>query len=332
MVAGRAVWLLVLLAGLVALCAASFAVGARPIALTTVWDALFHYDPGSPLEKVVRELRGPRTLLGLTVGPAFAVAGAVMQAITRNPLADPGILGINAGAGLAVAIVLGFSVVSGPSGFVWFAFVGAALAATAGYALGSAGRGGATPMKLTIAGAILASLLASLTGVLLVYRPTLAASYAYWLVGSIAGRPYAVFVATVPFIVVGLLAAVALSRSLNVLSLGEQTSRALGQRVATVRAASAIVAALLAGAAVAAAGPIAFIGLVVPNAVRLIIGPDYRWIIPFSAVGGAILLLGADVAGRLVARPGEIVASVIIGLIGGPMFVLIARRRRLSML
>jgi iron complex transport system permease protein len=314
------------------MCATSLAVGARPIALTTVWHAVFAYDRHHVLEAVVRELRGPRTLIGLIAGPAFAVAGALMQAVTRNPLADPGILGINAGAGLAVAAATAFAGATSPNGFVWFAFAGAAGAAVVGYGLGSVGPGGPTPIKLTIAGAIVASLIGSATALLIAEKPDLAEAYAFWVAGSIAGRPYSVFVTITPFIVVGLIISFALSRALNVLSLGDQTARALGQRIVLVRATSAATVVLLAGAAVAGAGPIAFVGLVVPNAVRLITGPDYRWIVPFSAVGGAIFLLAADIVGRVIAAPSEIEASVVAGLVGGPIFVLIARRRRLSML
>jgi iron complex transport system permease protein len=323
---GVAVALLVL--GLVAL--ASLRYGAAPISWTDAWGAVFHYDPKALPDIIIRQLREPRTLIGIEAGAAFAVAGALMQGLTRNPLADPGILGINAGAALTLALGIEFWGFSSPDGYVWFAFPGAIAAAVLVYGLAAAGRGGMSPVRLTLSGAALAAFLASFTSALVVFYPTLGAETEFWTIGSIAGHDFSVFRAVLPFVVLGLGIALCLGRSLNVLSLGEEVARSLGQRVGLVRAMTALSVMLLAGGAVAAAGPIVFVGLVVANAVRSLVGPDYRWIIPFSAVVGATFLLACDIVGRLVARPAEIETGVIVAVIGGPVFLLIARRTRLA--
>jgi iron complex transport system permease protein len=309
----------------------SLAVGSKPIPLGTVIDSFISFD-GSNDHLVVRELRLPRTAVGLLVGAALGVSGALMQAITRNPLADPGLLGVSAGASLAVVLAIFLFNVASLSVYVWFAFVGAGLASVLVYALGSMGRGGATPVRLALAGAALSAMLGSLTSaVVLLDRQTLD-QFRFWAVGSLAGRDETVLVQVAPFLIAGLLVAVALSRPLNSIALGEETARALGTRVGLTRFATAVGVTLLAGAATAACGPIGFIGLTVPHAARVLCGPDQRWLIPYSAVLGPIILLTCDIVGRIIARPSEVQVGIMTAAIGGPAFVLLVRRVRMAAL
>jgi iron complex transport system permease protein len=266
----------------------------------------------------------------LTLGAALGLAGAVMQGVTRNPLADPGLLGVNAGA--ALAIVAGTFVFGAASTLttVWMAFAGAAAAGLLVYALGAMGRGGATPVKLAIAGAALSALLASLTAALLLLDSATLDQYRFWAVGSLAGRGVDVLVQTLPFLVLGAILALASSRALDGLALGEDVARSLGQRVGIVRAIAAAAVVLLCGAATAAAGPIWFVGLTVPHVARAITGPDHRWLLPYSMLLGAVLLLAADVIGRFVVRPGELEVGIVTAFIGAPVFIAFVRRRRIA--
>jgi iron complex transport system permease protein len=308
----------------------SLAVGAKSIPLGTVLDALSTFDPTSNDELIVHSLRGPRTLLGLAVGIALGLAGAVMQAVTRNPLADPGILGIEAGAALAVVAGISLLGISSLSGYVWFAFAGAAIASVAVYAVGALGREGATPVKLALAGAAMTALLASFTYLVLLTDLQALDRYRFWIVGSLAGRDGSIVAAVWPFIAVGTAIALLSGRLLNTLALGEDVARSLGQRVGRARVLSAASVVVLCGAATAAAGPIAFVGLVIPHVARAITGPDYRWILPYSAVLGPVLLLGADVIGRVVVRPAELQVGIVTALVGAPFFIALVRRRKLA--
>ncbi len=312
---------------LVALC--SIAYGSKPIPFGDVVDALVAFD-GSNDHLIVRSLRVPRTAVGLGVGAALGLAGAVMQGVTRNPLADPGILGVNAGAALFVVGAIHLLDVTTVTGYVWFAFAGAAVVSVAVYGLGSLGRGGATPVKLALAGTAVAALLGSLTTAILLLDVTTLDQFRFWVVGSIAGRDATVAAQVTPFLVVGAVLAVASARTLNSLSLGDDVARSLGVRVGAARAVSALAVVVLCGAATAAAGPIAFVGLTVPHVARAICGPDYRWILPYSAVLAPILLLGADIVGRVVARPGELQVGIVTALVGAPFFVALVRRRKLA--
>jgi iron complex transport system permease protein len=309
---------------------ASIAYGTKSIPLGTVWDALWHYDRHIDDHLIIRTLRIPRTVVGLGVGAALGLAGAVMQGVTRNPLADPGILGIEAGASLAVVIAIHSFGISSLSSYVWFAFAGAAVASVVVYVLGSLGRGGARPVKLALAGAALAALLSSLTsGILLLDVDTLD-RFRFWVVGSLAGRDGTVAAQVVPFLVVGTVLALASARSLNTLALGDDMARSLGQRVHVARGVAGLSVVILCGAATAAAGPIGFVGLTVPHVARAIVGPDYRWILPWSLVLGPTLLLGSDVVARLVVRPGELQVGVVTALLGAPFFIALVRRRKLA--
>lgn len=317
--------------GLLALVAfASVAYGSKPIGLGTVWDALWHDDPSIDDHLIVRELRVPRTVMGLLVGGALGLAGAVMQGLTRNPLADPAILGVESGAALAVVIAIYALGVGTFGGYVWFAFAGAAVASIAVYALGSLGRGGATPVKLALAGAALTALLQSLASAILLLDVETLDQYRFWAVGSLVGRDTEMVGQVWPFIAAGIVLALATGRLLNALALGDDVARSLGMRLGVARGTAALAVVVLAGAATAAAGPIGFIGLTIPHIARAICGPDYRWILPYSLVTAPILLLGADVIGRLLARPSEVQVGIITAVVGAPFFIMLVRRRRLA--
>ena len=308
----------------------SIAYGSKSIDLATVVGSFTDHDPTNNDHLVIRSLRLPRTLIGLGVGVALGLAGAVMQGVTRNPLADPGIFGIEAGASLAVVTGIHVLGVTSLTGYVWFAFAGAAVASVVVYGLGSLGRGGATPVKLALAGAAMAALLSSLTSAILLVDVATLDQFRFWAVGSLAGRDAEVAAQVAPFLVAGVLLAVASARGLNTLALGDDVARALGQRVHVARAVSALAVVVCSGAAVAAAGPIGFIGLTIPHVARAICGPDHRWVMPWSIVLGPVLLLGADVVGRLVSRPGELQVGIVTAFVGAPFFVLLVRRRKLA--
>lgn len=321
----RAAWLLAAVVVLAVLAGASLAVGARGLPLGTVWDALTQFDPANGDHAVVHA-RIPRTILGLLAGGALGLAGAAMQGVARNPLADPGIMGVNAGA--AVAVVTGIYVfgVGSLSGYIWFAFIGAAVAAVVVYFIASLGRDGATPVKLALAGAALNAGLYSLMSVILVSSQDTLDKFRFWQVGGIAGRDWSVVLAGLPFLAAGAAIVLLTGRILNSLALGDDIARGLGQRVGLARGITALGIVLLCGSATAMAGPIAFVGLVIPHAVRFLTGPDYRWILPFSLVLAPVLLLGGDIVGRVVLLPGEVPAGIMTALIGAPVFVWLVRR------
>jgi iron complex transport system permease protein len=322
--------LLVGLGLLVLVCILSVAVGAKSIPVGTVLDALVHYDPTDNDHLIIRSLRVPRTIVGLLVGAALGVGGAVMQGLTRNPLADPGILGVNSGAALFVVIGIYWFDNTSLLGYVWFAFAGAAVASVIVYALGSLGREGATPVKLALAGAALTALLGSITTAILLIDVDTLDQFRFWAVGSLAGRTATIAANVAPFIAVGLLLALASAPLLNTLALGDDVARGLGQRVGLSRLLGAVCIVLLCGAATAAAGPIVFVGLAIPHVARAITGPDYRWIVPYSMVLAPVLLLGADVIGRVIARPGEVQVGIITAVIGAPVFIGLVRSRKLA--
>jgi ABC-type Fe3+-siderophore transport system permease subunit len=328
----RLVGLLLLLGLLVAACVASIAVGTRSIGLGEVWRGLLDSGLTSEEAVIVRQLRVPRTVLGVLVGLALGVSGALMQGHTRNPLGDPGLLGVTAGASLAVVGAIALLGITSPSGYVWFAFLGALAGTVLVYAIGSAGRGGGTPVTLALAGAALSALLYGLVRAVLVSDQQTLDSFRFWVVGSLAGRGSDVAWQVGPFILLGLLLALANSPALNLLGLGEDIARGLGQRIWLARLVGLTAITLLCGAATAACGPIAFVGLVVPHAVRALTGPDHRWLIPCAGLAGAVLLLTADVVGRVVVRPGELQVGIVLALLGAPFFIALVRRRRTATL
>ncbi len=323
---------LLVVAGLVTLLVlvalASLAAGAKPIPIDQVWDAIWS-PTGTENDIVVRSLRAPRTVLGIGVGIALGLAGALMQGHTRNPLADPGILGVNAGAAFFVVVGIYALGVTSLFGYVWFAFAGAFAASVLVFVLGSLGRGGPTPITLALAGVAVTFLLGALTQALLLADLATLDAYRFWAVGSLAGRDAEIATQIAPFLLAGLLLAMLNAPGLNLLALGEDVARALGQRVAVTRWTGLVAITLLAGAAVAACGPIAFVGLVVPHVARALTGPDHRWLLPAAGLAGAVLLLAADVIGRVVVRPGELQVGIVLALVGAPFFIALVRRRRL---
>ncbi|MFC9249260.1 FecCD family ABC transporter permease [Streptomyces sp. NPDC057136] len=304
----------------------SLAVGARFIPPSEVYEALVHGGHSDAAE-VIRNMRVPRTLIGLMVGAALALAGTVLQGITRNPIADPGILGISQGASVGVVLAIAYAGIHTLTGYVWFAFAGAAAASVAVYAIASSGRGGATPVKLALGGAAINALLVSVTSAVLTTNASAMDEFRFWQVGSIAGREAEVTQQIWPFLLVGAVLVLSVSRGLDALALGEDVAKGLGQKVATVRIVGGIGATVLTGAAVAAAGPIAFIGLAVPHIARAIVGSDHRWVLPMAALIGPVMLLVPDVIGRIVFPPSEVPAGVMTALIGVPFLVALVRRK-----
>jgi iron complex transport system permease protein len=330
-VAGRGAGLALALVALAFAALLSLAVGARSIPLGEVIEAL-RQGGSSKDATIVTEIRVPRTLLGIVVGVALGLAGALMQALTRNPLADPGLLGINAGAAAAVVIAIGILGITGTTAYVWFAFLGAALAAVAVYAVGSAGRGGPTPVRLALAGTALSAALTAVIYGITLTDDRLLQQYSLWSIGALGGRGRTELEAAVPFVAVAALAAILLARPLNALALGDDSARSLGAHVGRTRMAAAAAITLLCGAATAAAGPIWFLGLTVPHAARAICGPDQRWVLAYSAIFGATLLLVADVLGRIAVRPSELEAGLMLAAVGAPLFIALVRRKRIAAL
>ncbi|HEY9626435.1 MAG TPA: iron ABC transporter permease [Coleofasciculaceae cyanobacterium] len=300
----------------------SVTLGAAEIAPKAVWAALFAFN-GSTEHLIITTVRLPRSLIALLVGAALAVAGALMQGLMRNSLADPGILGISAGGALAVVGATFFSI--SETAYIWMAFAGAAIAALIVYFLGSIGRSGMTPLKLVLAGAVLSYLLSALTSGLLILNQRTLDEVRFWLAGSVAGKDLEVFWQVLPYVGVGLAIAFSLGKSITALTLGEDVAKGLGLRTEWIKAITAVVVVLLAGSAVALAGPIGFVGLVIPHLVRFWVGVDYRWILPYSAVWGAMLLLFADLAARLVIKPQELPVGVMMAIVGAPFFIYLAR-------
>lgn len=318
------------LIGLAAVSLLSLRYGSHGVTTREAWDALFAYDPNSYEETIVRYLRAPRTIFALVVGCGLAVAGAVMQGVTRNALADPYILGVSEGAALGIATAVYFGQLQSPSGFIWFAFVGGLLAAALVYVIGSGGKAGGTPVRLVLAGVITGTFMATWTAVLIYTDGETREAMRHLLIGDVAGRALADYWITIPFILGAVAACYLLAHQLNVLSLGEDAARSVGMRTTRVRLICTGLAVVIAGACVAAVGPIAFVGLAVPHMVRSLAGGDYRWIIVYSSIVGAILLVLADVIGRLVLGPAELEASIVMAAIGAPFFIVLARRRSLS--
>ena len=276
-------------------------------------------------ELIVNTVRVPRTLTALLVGSSMAVAGAIMQGLTRNPLADPGILGINAGAAIAVVSSVFWLGTTSLSTYAGFAFLGAAMSAFTVYALGSLGRGGLTPLNLTIAGAAITAMVSSLTMGLLILNQRTLEEIRFWLAGSVAGRDMSLLQQVFPYLAIGLIVALLLGRQLTALSLGEEISQGLGQKTLQVKLIAGMSVILLAGGSVAIAGPIGFVGLIVPHVIRSWVGADYRWILPYTAIAGAILVIIADIVARLVIQPQELPVGLIMPLLGAPFFIYVTK-------
>ncbi|RBM15599.1 iron ABC transporter permease [Prauserella sp. PE36] len=325
-IAGLAV-LVVLLAVVSAL---SFVFGAHPVPLDAVWHALTS-PTGSEYDIIVRSLRGPRTLIGILAGIALGVGGALMQGHTRNPIADPGLLGVNQGAAFAIVLAAVVFGIQGIHGLIWFGFAGALLAAVVVFLLGATGGRGSTPVTLALAGAAVSALLYGLISAIVLGDRQGMETYRFWHVGSIAGRDFAVAGQIAPFLLVGVLLALANTPGLNALSLGDDVATALGRDIRRTRILGVLAITLLVGAAVSACGPIAFVGLIVPHVARAITGPDYRWLVPFAGLIGAILVLTADVLGRVLTGD-SLEVGIMLAIVGAPMFIALVRRKGLARL
>lgn len=322
----RLTWLLAGLAVVALLVLASFAFGTRTVSLDEIFSGLLGDDSGIGQAAVTARI--PRTMLALVVGAMLAMSGATMQGVTRNPIADPGILGVSFGASLAVVIGIAMFGMSSAAAYIAVAIAGAAVSAVFVYVVGSLGYGGMTPLKLALAGAATAAAFSSLIGAILLPRVDIMATFRHWQVGGVGGATWERVGLVVPFLVVGAMICLALARGLNTLALGDDVASGLGEHVARTRLVGWGGAVVLCGAATAVAGPIAFVGLIVPHVCRLLFGPDYRWVLPASAVIGAGLLVGADVVGRVIARPEEIEVGIVTAVIGAPFFVWIVRRQK----
>ncbi|MDQ0846710.1 iron ABC transporter permease [Streptomyces sp. V1I6] len=327
----RSLGLVVALGALVLISLLSVWVGTRDIPFTSTWSVLWQPD-GSDAAVIIHDYRIPRTLLGLLVGVALGLSGALMQALTRNPLADPGLLGVSLGASTGVVVAIAFLGVGSALGYVWFAFIGAAVASVVVHLLGSAGRNLATPDRLVVAGAAVTAVLYAFNSAVLLLDPRAFDKFRFWTVGALAGRDFGIVQVVLPFVVVGVVIALTLAPSLNALAMGDQLGRALGVNVGRTRALGALAVMLLCGAATAAAGPIGFVGLVVPHVARFFVGPDQRWLLAYSMLLAPILVVGADTLGRVIGAPGEVQVGIVTAFLGAPLFLALCRRRKPAML
>lgn len=325
----RGGWLIACLAALAAVCVLSIVIGTRNITPHTIWDAFFAFT-NTDDQTIVRQLRVPRTALGLLAGASLGISGALIQAVTRNPLADTQILGVNAGASLFVVFAIGVLGLTSIWSYLWFAFLGVAFALVVVYALGALGRGGATPVRLTLAGVALGAVLEGVSSAIRLLKPRAFDYLRFWDAGTLTGRPLAIAGAILPFVGLGLLLSLFVARSLNTIALGDDLARSLGASITRTRILSVLAVTLLAGAATAAAGPIGFVGLMVPHVVRWLVGPDQRWIFAYTVVCAPILLLGADIVGRVVIRPAELRVGIVTAFVGAPMLIWLVRRGRAS--
>lgn len=325
----RFTWLLVIVLALVVIVILSLCIGSRSIPPGTVWDALLGRGTEADVT-VIMQGRVPRTLAGLLVGAGLGVAGALIQAVTRNPLADPGILGVNFGAAFAIAIAAGVFGITAPLGYVWFGIGGALVTTIAVYLIGSAGRGSVNPLQITLAGVALGAVLSGIISAMLLADPRGFNAMIAWRAGSLQDRSWEAIGVAAPLILVGIVLALALGRALNAVALGDDLAESLGANVATTRVVSLLAITLLAGAATAIAGPITFVGLMIPHVARWIGGPDQRWVIGLSLLLGPILLLGSDIIGRVVLWPGELQVGIVTAFLGAPVLIWLVRRQRVS--
>jgi iron complex transport system permease protein len=329
---GRRRWCLAIgIIALALLALVSLAVGSRSVPPATVFAALRSYDPGNDLHLIVWQLRVPRLITAILAATALGLAGAIMQAVTRNALAEPGLLGINAGAAVAVVLGVTFLGLTRPAHYVWLAILGAGFAGAAVFLLGRAHETGTNPVRLVLAGAGLSMVLIAITGIVILNAPPTAFdNFRHWAAGSVESASFEAVAVLAVMVVAGLVAALSIVGGLNALALGQELGQALGAAPHRIWLSACLAVMLLAGAATATAGPIGFVGLIAPHLARAIVGPDHRWILPSSALFAALFLLSADVVGRVVAAPSEIAAGIIVALIGGPFFIMAVRSFRMS--
>ncbi|MEJ6549226.1 iron chelate uptake ABC transporter family permease subunit [Corynebacterium sp. USCH3] len=326
----RTIGLVVLLAALFVAVIASLAHGANPIAYTDVWEAIWHRGENEA-SYIVWDQRFPRTVIAIVTGAAFALSGALIQALTRNPLADSGILGVNAGAGLAVTVGVGVFGIAGITQYIWFAFIGAAATTILVYVIGVAGGArGANPATLVLAGVALAAVFGGVTSFLQLIDPDTFEAIRNWNLGSVARTSLADAQAVLPFLLLGVILAILVSTDLNSIALGDDLAASLGTKVVRARIITILAVTVLAGGATALTGGIGFVGLMVPHVVRWIVGPDQRWILLYCLIGGPVMVLLADTLGRVIARPGEIEVGILTAVIGAPVLIALVRRKTAS--
>lgn len=315
---------------LIVVSALSILYGSKSVDMETLFDALFTIKESFSISVV--QARIPRTLFGILAGASLGVSGCLMQSITRNPIADPSILGINTGASLFVVVGIAFFSISSPSQYIWLGFTGAILTAILVYGIASVGQSGATPIKLALAGAATSMALMSLVNTIMLPNSQVMDSFRFWQTGSIGGAKWNMILVLLPYFILGLLLSFYLSSSLNTLALGDELATSLGINSKKVRAMAAFAGVLLCGATTALAGPIAFVGLMVPHIMRLLIGSNMHYLLPLSALGGSILLLGADIIGRVIASPAELEVGIITAILGAPVFIYIVRKVKIRSL
>ncbi|MFE6941730.1 FecCD family ABC transporter permease [Streptomyces chartreusis] len=326
----RVVGLSTLVVLLVIAGAVSLAVGARALSPADVWHGLFAVPDSdqrlTEIRLIVQTVRVPRTVLAIVAGIALGVGGALIQGYTRNPIADTGLLGVNTGASFAVVAAIALFGFDDPFQYVWFAFLGAAAAGVVVFGLASIGRGAGNPLTLALAGQGVAVFLAAMTTAVALGDKESLNALRFWNAGSVAGVGFDVIWPVTGFIVVGLVLAVTTLPAINLLNLGDDVARGLGVNIALSRTVGIAAITLLAGAATAACGPIAFLGLMVAHVARYLTGPDYRWLVPYAGLLGAVILLACDIVGRLVVRPSELDAGVLVALLGAPFFAVLVWR------
>lgn len=313
-----------------ALCVlASLAWGSKSIEFSKVVNSLLDSNDTSFAALVVRE-RIPRTIFSIMAGASLGISGALMQSITRNPMADPSILGVNTGASLFVVIGIAFFNINSANQYIWFALAGAGITSVLVYIIASIGNGGMTPIKLALSGAATSAVLSSLVSAIMLPRSEVMDAYRFWQVGSVSGATWESIALILPFIIIGLIISIAATPALNVLALGDEVATGLGVNTGVIRLVCAVAGVMLTGATTAIAGPIGFIGLMIPHSIRLVFGSNLKGIVPLSAIGGAALLILSDVLGRVIGSPGEVQVGIITAFLGAPILIIVARKAKVK--
>ena len=309
----------------------SISLGAKSIAFTKVIDVLLGNDPDS-LETAIILQRIPRTVFGILAGGALGISGALMQSITRNPIADPSILGVNTGASLFVVAGIAFFNITVAYQYIWLAIIGAGVTAVFVYSVASMGKDGATPLKLALSGSAVSIVLGSLVSTIMLPNNRVMEAFRFWQVGSIGSATWESIMLISPFLIVGFIISMFISGYLNNLALGDEAATALGTNVVMTRTIGALSSVLLCGATTALAGPIGFVGLIIPHIIRLIFGSEMSKMLPLSFLGSAILMLVSDIIGRVISLPGETEVGIVTAVIGAPVFILAIRKGRVKSL
>ncbi|MFL0165929.1 FecCD family ABC transporter permease [Candidatus Clostridium helianthi] len=305
----------------------SLAFGSKNIGISQAINALLNSDDTSFAALVVRE-RIPRTIFSIMAGASLGISGALMQSITRNPIADPSILGVNTGASLFVVIGIAFFNINSANEYIWIALVGAGITSIFVYTIASIGSGGMTPIKLALAGSATSAVLTSLVSVVILPRSEVIDAYRFWQVGSVSGATWESIDLMLPFLIIGLIISIISAPALDILALGDEVATGLGVNIGIIRIICAIAGVILCGATTAIAGPIGFVGLMIPHSIRLIFGSNLRGLVPMSAIGGAVLLTISDVLGRVIGSPGELQVGIITAFLGAPILIIIARKAK----